>query len=192
MFVTTLPYRIRLDPQWSFDVLVKHVREKCLSILEHSHYPLQHILADCHVNQSNVSFLEIVFDFITISPNSNQLSLDGASLEQVSLQQSSKVAKFDLMVIFIYNPTLDNGRLSCHFICSNDVFEDSTVGRIARRFQCLFEQLFFTDIAVSGISTCHTPICKFNLILPEEVKEMKDIVFCRQSNVVDEGMSIHL
>ena len=66
MFVATLPYRIQLDSQWSFDQLVKHVREKCLSILEHSHYSLQHILADFQLNQSNVSFLETVFDFITV------------------------------------------------------------------------------------------------------------------------------
>ncbi|CAF1587013.1 unnamed protein product, partial [Rotaria sordida] len=44
MFVTTLPYRIQFDPHWSFDDLVKYVQEKCLSILEHSHYPLQMIV----------------------------------------------------------------------------------------------------------------------------------------------------
>jgi hypothetical protein len=192
MFVTTLPYRIRLDPQWSFDVLVKHVREKCLSILEHSHYPLQHILADFHVNQSNVSFLEIVFDFIILSPNSNELSFDGASLEHVSPQKLSQVAQFDLKVLFLYNPTLDNGKLSCQFVCSREVFEHSTVAKIARRFQYLFEQLFLTDIAVGGINTWHTPISKLNLILLEEVKEMKDIVFCRQSNMQNDGMSIYL
>ncbi|CAF1547627.1 unnamed protein product, partial [Adineta steineri] len=67
MFVSTLPYRLEIDPSWSFDEVVKHVQEKCLSILEHSHYPLQHILADFHVTQSNVSFLETMFDFITVS-----------------------------------------------------------------------------------------------------------------------------
>ncbi|CAF4261173.1 unnamed protein product, partial [Adineta steineri] len=36
MFVSTLPYRVELDLHWSFDELVQHVREKCLSILEHS------------------------------------------------------------------------------------------------------------------------------------------------------------
>ncbi|CAF4306541.1 unnamed protein product, partial [Adineta steineri] len=44
MFVSTLPYRVQLNRHCSFDELVKCVREKCLSILEHSHYPLQHIL----------------------------------------------------------------------------------------------------------------------------------------------------
>jgi len=192
MFVSTLPYCIRLDPQWSFDELVKRVREKCLSILEHSHYPLQHILADSHVNQSNIPFLEIVFDFIILSPNSNGLCFDGASLEHVSPQKLSQVAKFDLMVLFLYNPTLDNGKLSCQFVCSHEVFEHSTVAKIARRFQYLFEQLFFTNIAVGEINTWHTPISKLNLILLEEIKEMKDIVFCRQSNMPNEGMSIYL
>ncbi|CAF1545801.1 unnamed protein product, partial [Adineta steineri] len=67
MFVSTLPYRAELDPHWSFDKAVKYVQEKCLSILEHSHYPLQYILADLHVTKSNISFLETMFDFITIS-----------------------------------------------------------------------------------------------------------------------------
>ncbi|CAF4410579.1 unnamed protein product, partial [Adineta steineri] len=60
MFVSTLPYRLQLDRHCSFDDLVKYVQEKCLSILEHSHYPLQHILANLHINQSNISFLETI------------------------------------------------------------------------------------------------------------------------------------
>jgi iturin family lipopeptide synthetase B len=94
MFVSTLPYRLQFDSHWSFDELVKHVQEKCLSILEHSHYPLQQILADFHLNQSNVPFLETVFDFITVSPSTNQILFKEATVEQVSLQQSFEVAKF--------------------------------------------------------------------------------------------------
>ena len=145
MFVSTLPYRIQLDSHWSFDELVKHVREKCLSILEHSHYPLQHILADSHINQTNVPFLETIFDFITVSSNHNQIFFDDATLEQIPLQQSSQVAKFDLSVTFIYNPTSDDDKLSCSFVCSRDLFEETTVAQIARRFQYLFEQLFRTN-----------------------------------------------
>ncbi|CAF4083768.1 unnamed protein product, partial [Rotaria sordida] len=108
MFVATLPYRIQLDSYWSFDELVKHVQDKCLSILEHSHYPLQYILADSHLNQSNIPFLETVFDFVTISSNMNHLSLNDATLEQVSLEQSFEMAPFDFMLTFIYNPTLND------------------------------------------------------------------------------------
>ncbi|CAF3541267.1 unnamed protein product, partial [Adineta steineri] len=92
MFVSTLPYRMQLDSYWSFDELVKHVREKCLTILEHSHYPLQHILADHHLNQSNASFLETMFDFVTTSDSADQFCLSSAHLEQEPLEQSYDVA----------------------------------------------------------------------------------------------------
>ena len=95
MFVATLPYRVQLDSSWSFDELVKHVQENCLSILEHSHYPLQHILTDSCISSSNVPFLETIFDFINVSSNINQLLFDEAIVEQASFQQSSEVAKFD-------------------------------------------------------------------------------------------------
>ncbi|CAF4319625.1 unnamed protein product, partial [Adineta steineri] len=90
MFVSTLPFRIQLDPHWSFDELVQHVREKCLSILEHSHYPLQHILGDNRLHQSSISFLETVFDFITVSKDMGHLCLGGANLERISLEQSAE------------------------------------------------------------------------------------------------------
>ncbi|CAF4178821.1 unnamed protein product, partial [Adineta steineri] len=56
MFVSTLPYCVQLNSHWSFDEVVKYVQEKCLSILEHSHYPLQHILTDFRLNQMDVPF----------------------------------------------------------------------------------------------------------------------------------------
>ena len=94
MFVSTLPYRMQLNSHWSFDELVQSVREKCLSILPHAHYPLQSILADFHLNQSNVSFLETMFDVITIFSEREQLSLDTSNLECVKIERSYEVAKF--------------------------------------------------------------------------------------------------
>ncbi|UJR24335.1 hypothetical protein I4U23_027302 [Adineta vaga] len=82
MFVSTLPYRIHLHPYSSLDESVKYIQEKCLSILEHSHYPLQRILTDSHLNQSNTPFLETMLDFVTVSLDINQLSFDGAPLKE--------------------------------------------------------------------------------------------------------------
>ncbi|CAF1169630.1 unnamed protein product [Adineta steineri] len=81
MFVSTLPYRMQLNSHWSFDEVSHYVQEKCLSILEHSHYPLQHILDDNRLNQSSVSFLETKFDFISVSKDVNHLCLNGTNLE---------------------------------------------------------------------------------------------------------------
>ncbi|CAF3869628.1 unnamed protein product [Adineta steineri] len=187
MFVSTLPYRVQLDPQWSFADLVKYVREKCLSILEHSHYPLQHILANLHINQSNISFLEAVYDFITISSRSNELSLDRASLKQASFEQSFEVAKFDFMLMFVYNPMLENNRLSFRLTCSHDLFDGITVRNIGRRLEYCFQQLFSSNETIDRVDTCFTSISKFDLILLQETQEMEDAVLCRQSYIINEA-----
>ncbi|CAF3939902.1 unnamed protein product, partial [Adineta steineri] len=187
MFVSTLPYRIQLDPHWSFDDLVEYVREKCLSILEHSHYPLQHILASLHIKQSSISFLETMYDFITISSHSDELSLNGASLKQVSFEQSFEVAKFDFMLMFVYNPILENNRLSFRLTCSHDLFDEITVTNIARRLEYCFQQLFSSNKNMNVIDTCFTSVSKFDLILPEETQEKEDIMFCRQSDIMNEA-----
>ncbi|CAF3876789.1 unnamed protein product, partial [Adineta steineri] len=186
MFVSTLPYRVELGRYWSFDEVVKYVQEKCLSILEHSHYPLQHILSDLHVSQSNVSFLEIMFDFITISEDNNDFCLNGVKLEQVSLIESYEMAKFDFSLNFIYNSSLDDNHLSCSFVCSSDLFDETTVTVISQRFQHVLEQLFSWKASTNCVDLCYTSISKVDLILPVEVNELKNISFCRQSSVSNE------
>jgi NRPS condensation-like uncharacterized protein len=187
MFVSTLPYRIQLDSCWSFDELVKHVKEKCLTILEHSHYPLQHILSDFHLNQSNLSFLETLFDFIIVSSDIEHLSFDGTSLEQVSLQQSYEVAKFDFSLTFVYNPTLTDNELCCSFVCSRDLFDETSVVHLARRFQYICEQIFLKSAAIPMTESIIL-INKLSLILPEEAEEIQAVEFRRLQNIGNEGM----
>ncbi|CAF4539566.1 unnamed protein product, partial [Rotaria sp. Silwood2] len=88
MFVATLPYRIQLDPHATFEELVEQVRDLCLSILEHSHYPLQHIIGNHH----SPAFLEIMFDFITVESDVERVDLGDGLLEPVSLQNPMNVA----------------------------------------------------------------------------------------------------
>ncbi|CAF1247958.1 unnamed protein product [Adineta steineri] len=187
MFVSTLPYRAELDPHWSFNEVVKHVREKCLSILEHSHYPLQHILGDNQLTQSNVSFLEIMFDFITVSKDMEYLCLNDTNLKQISLEQSLEMSKFDFSVTFEYNSLSDNKRLSCSFVCSRDLFEKSTISQIAQRFEYMFEQLFQTQMNTTAIIDPSLSIDKLSLILSEEAEEMELVVFHRLENIVNEA-----
>jgi hypothetical protein len=187
MIVATLPYRIQLDSQCSFDELVKHVRERCLSILEHSHYPLQHILTDSHLTQSSASFLEMVFEFISVSSHSDQISFDGVTLEQISLEQSFEVAKFDFMSLFVYDPTLDEGTLSYRLVCSRDLFDEATVVTITRRFQYFVFQIFSSNFITAQIGQSFPSINKPSLILPEEAKEIQ-VVFYRLPSIHNQGM----
>ncbi|CAF3939141.1 unnamed protein product [Adineta steineri] len=190
MFVSTLPYRVELDPYWSFDEVVKYVQEKCLSILEHSHYPLQNILGDLHLTQSNVSFLETIFDFISISKDVNGLCLNGVNLEQVWLKESYDMAKFDFSLTFVYNPSSNDNQLSCSFVCSRDLFDERTVLTLSQRFKHLCEQVFSSKLIEKPDDTCSITIAQLNLILLDELKEMRDFVFCRQKNITNEDAVI--
>ncbi|CAF1230184.1 unnamed protein product [Adineta steineri] len=190
MFVSTLPYRVQLDRHCSFDELVKYVQEKCLSILEHSHYPLQHILANSHIDQSNVPFFQTVFDFITVSSVNDLFTFADVNLQPVSLEQLSEVAKFDFKLTFIYNLISLDNILSCRFICSCDLFENTTVTKMMQRFEYLFEQLFSMNFNLNQTDLVVSPIAKLTLILPDEVNEVQDVTFYRQSNITSEGMSL--
>ncbi|CAF4210521.1 unnamed protein product, partial [Adineta steineri] len=136
---------------------------------------------------SHISFLEAVYDFISISSQSDELSLDGAYLRPVSFDKSLEVAKFDFMLKFIYNPMLENNRLSFLLTCSHDLFDEITVTNISRRLEYCFQQLFTSYKYVYRIDTGVTSISKFDLILPKETQEMENIIFCRQSHIINEG-----
>ncbi|CAF4419640.1 unnamed protein product, partial [Adineta steineri] len=55
-----------------------------------------------------------------------------------------------------------------------------------QRFQYLFEQLFSMDFNVNQIDLVVAPIAKLTLILPDEMNEMQNVAFYRQSNVTNE------
>jgi non-ribosomal peptide synthetase component F len=193
MFVATLPYRMELNPRWSFDELVSHVRDKSLSILEHSHYSLQHILADVQLNQSNVPFLETMFDFITITSAVNCFILNDMNLEQISTRKLYQITKFDFSLAFVYNGTLDDDRISCRLVCSCDLFDETTVTTIVQRLQYLCAELFFMNPSTNQLDRCQILISQLNLISPEEAKEAKEMVFHRQTSLVNEGRCyVHL
>jgi non-ribosomal peptide synthetase component F len=187
MFLAILPYRIELDSHWSFDELVKHVQKKCLSIREHSHYPLQHILANSQRNQSNISFLQTAYDLITFSSSVNNYSINDTRLKRVSSQPIYINSKYDFMLIFYYNTTLSSGKLFGHFLCSRDLFDEKTVLTISQRFEHVFKQLF----PLNGADVYQKPISKYDIILSREIQEMQDVIFCRQLNILNEGKSIY-
>ena len=187
MFVSTLPNRIQMDSDWSFDQLVTHVRQMCISILEHSHYPLQRIFADFHLNQSNASFLETIFDVVTIAGKTQRFSMDGVQFHGFSIRNSHQMGKFDFKVTFCVNLTADADRLTCKIEGSRDLFETTTISQIAQRFQHLFDQVFGLLPRVSSTGGLDASIEKLSIILPSEENEMGDGIFSRQKDVVNEG-----
>lgn len=191
MFVATLPVRVQLDSRWAFAELVRSVQEKCLSNFAHSHYPLQQILADHRLNYSNAPFLSVLFELNTVSSDVHQLKLDGATLEQVYVEELHEATLFDLNVIFVYNPKVETKKLLFHVYGSRDVFEQSTVSKIAQRLQGIFSQLFETKSKFTKMDQL-IPIGELSVTLPEEADEMQGAIFRRSSNFINEGMLVVL
>jgi hypothetical protein len=129
-----------------------------------------------------------MFDFITVSSDVDSFSLNGASLNQISIEQLYQVAKFDSMLTFIYNPTSDDHQLSCSLVCSRDIFDTTTVAILSQRFEYFFNQVFGISSDVSLIDDCMISIKKLSVILPEEAAEMQTKIFRRLENTVNEGM----
>ncbi len=190
MFVGILPYRIQLDSQWSFDQLVKHVREKCLSILEHSHYSLQHILADFELNYTNILFQEIAFDFIPMSSYVDSFSLNHSSLKQLTIRESCQFTLFDFSMTFLYNSTSDDNQLSCSLTCSHDIFDITTVALISKRFEYFFDQIFQTCPKINLMDNWVISMKKLSVILSEEAAEIEATLFHNSDNIIEEGMCL--
>jgi hypothetical protein len=127
-----------------------------------------------------------MFDFITVSSKFGSFSLDGGSLDQIPIEQSYQVAKFDFSMAFAYNRTSDDNQLSCSLTCSRDIFDKTSVALIRQRFEYLFDQIFGSDMTV--MNDCMISINKFSVILPDEAEEMEGIVFRRLESTSDEGM----
>jgi hypothetical protein len=192
MFVATLPFRIKLDPCWSFDELVKHVQEQCLSIREHTHYPLQHMLADFHVSKSKVGFLETYFEFAVAQSTGNEFTLCGTSFENKADELLSNDSMYDFELIFKCDPTSDTGKLSCSISGAYDTFDQITIDIMTRRFEHLYLQLFTANLNGTATNKYLVPLQVLSLILPEEIEEMQEIVFSRLSNISNKGKFISL
>nr|ACD54728.1 non-ribosomal peptide synthetase, NRPS-like protein [Adineta vaga] len=165
MFVATLPYRIQFDPRASFNHLMKQVFNQSLSILQHSHYPLQQILANSSKQEPTTNFLKIMFDLIILSQNLSLLTLDGAQLEQMPFQQLDIIAKFDMTCRLIYDPSAVYSIISCSIICSEDIYDQITVQILMNRYVSLFQQLF----DLTSVDITSQPVFNLSIILPDEL-----------------------
>ncbi|CAF4175047.1 unnamed protein product, partial [Adineta steineri] len=98
-----------------------------------------------------------------------------------------EMSKFDFSLTFIYNASSDDNQMSCHFVCSHDLFEKSTISQIGQRFEYMFEQLFQTQSSNIPAINASSSIDKLGLILPEEAEEMDLVMFHRLDNIVNEA-----
>jgi syringomycin synthetase protein SyrE len=145
MFVNAIPLRCQLDHDWSFHQLVQNVPVMVMDSLKYSYFPLQRILAQ-HSNVSKPAFLDISFAF---NSSENQNTDHEAVIGDTRLRSmpiSIKISEHEIMSKFDFSLTIQHNQttnqLSCTIDVSLDLFNRTTVDKIAQRFHSILEQLF--------------------------------------------------
>ncbi|CAF4314468.1 unnamed protein product [Adineta steineri] len=100
MLVATLVHRIKIDASYSFNHLLKQVQNELFSVIGHTHYPLQQLFEDVDYKHSPAAFLNILFDFITYSSDTDLLSVNHTQFQPAPLKQTQNVIKFDMKLLF--------------------------------------------------------------------------------------------
>jgi non-ribosomal peptide synthetase component F len=173
MFVNAIPIRCQLDSYWSFHQLLERVQDMMMSSLKYSYFPLQRILAQ-HSNVSKAAFLDTSFVFCCVESEhlETEVRIGDSRLKSmpisIKINESEIMSKFDFTFTIQYNQSTN--QLSCIIDASLDLFDASTVDKIAQRFHSMLEQLFErTDVQMNR------PINELSLIVSDERVLMQSI-----------------
>ncbi|CAF1651854.1 unnamed protein product, partial [Adineta ricciae] len=128
-----------------------------------------------------------MFDFLTNFFDKNQIQLDSAGLEIVSLKQFTEVAKFDFGLSFFLNSSQNRTLVGFQLDCSRDCFNENTAEIIARRMKRFCDQSFASDKNGNELNASTMPLARFDIMLSEEANEIRHIEFTRESRIKDEG-----
>ncbi|MFE7559171.1 amino acid adenylation domain-containing protein [Kitasatospora sp. NPDC057500] len=133
-FVNTLPIRTRLHGEPSFTEVLERVRAACLGAYEHQEVPFELVVGELDTARdlSRPPVYQVSFAYGREAVP--DLALAGAKLEQVLVRSGG--ARFDLELQAFDR----DGGLSGWFEYDRDLFDESTVARLAAHFRRLAEQ----------------------------------------------------
>lgn len=158
-FVNTLVMRGDLSGDPSFRELLQRTRAAALEAFGHQRLPFDLLLAKlkCERARSYTPLFQIMF--ILQNAPKQIVRLPGLVIEEVELD--SGLAKFDLTLEFVEQ----DGGLHCQFEYSSDLFDRSTIQRMA---------VHFRNLISSAVEQPASPISKLNLL---SASEQKQIIF---------------
>jgi len=127
-FVNTLVLRTRIDGDAAFDSLLAQVRATTLDAYAHQDLPFEQLVE--HIKPERQTSHAPLFQVMLILQNApmDALSLPGLTLRRIDAD--STTAKFDLTL----NLTETEGRLVAGFEYNTDLFDRSTIARMAGHF----------------------------------------------------------
>ncbi len=134
-FTNIIVLRTRLDGNPTFRELLRRVREDTIDAYANQDFPVEKLIdkLDLERDLSRNPLFQVLFALHNVS--SEPLSLHGLELEPLSLEGSH--VRFDLEIDF----SIDDGHLECGLTYNTDLFEASTIERMASHFETLLSSV---------------------------------------------------
>ena len=135
-FVNTLVLRAQLTGQPTFREVLKQVRETCLQAYTFQDVPFEKLVEALQPTRdpSRHPFFQVMFQLTHAGRNE---SLHLLHLEVESMRAGTQTAKFDLSLGLTLTPDCLKGL----FVFNTDLFDSSTIQRLATHYQILLEHL---------------------------------------------------
>ncbi|MDF5726150.1 MAG: amino acid adenylation domain-containing protein [Rhizonema sp. PD37] len=134
-FVNTLVLRTQIQPEQSFIEFLQQTCQTCLDGYAHQDIPFEFLVEKLQPERSMSHNPLFQVMFVLENNESPDLSLPGLQVEWLDL--TYPVAKFDLTLMVIES---DN-QLSCSWEYATDLFEKSTIQRMAEQFEVLLNSI---------------------------------------------------
>ncbi|CAF1331148.1 unnamed protein product [Adineta steineri] len=146
MFVNLSPYRLKIDPNLSFQDIVLQIQQQCLEVLQHAYLPYQEILQlHGQITGNRLPFIETFFQLETSTTSSNDIILGNGTVIRPLLNNEDVIQKhytsiYDLALLINYD--FEARSMECSFSGANDLYTPQTVKKLSERYQILLSQLF--------------------------------------------------
>ncbi|MBW4592864.1 MAG: amino acid adenylation domain-containing protein [Brasilonema angustatum HA4187-MV1] len=132
-FVNTLVLRTQIKPEQSFIEFLQQTRSSCLDAYAHQDIPFEFLVEKLQPARS-MSHNPLFQVMLALENNeSPDLSLPGLEIEWLGVKGA--IAKFDLTLMVM---EYDN-QLNCSWDYATDLFEKSTIQRMAEQFEVLLQ-----------------------------------------------------
>jgi len=157
-FVNTLILRADLNPDSSFRQVLQQARANTLEALAHQDMPFEKLVEVLEPDRSlNRNPLFQVMFVLQNYPR-QKMELPGLVMQEIEFE--SGIAKFDLTL-----EVIDVGNLHCTFEYDSDLYEESTIRRMAGHFAKLVETV---------VAAPDERLSKFSILTAAEVQQLVD------------------
>ncbi|MFC4143481.1 amino acid adenylation domain-containing protein [Pedobacter mendelii] len=132
LFINTVPTRIHADPDVTFDILLKQVNEQLTESHNHDYFPFGEIVSLSPLKQHLIDHLLVLIEF----PELESDAVTTGSELNITLEDNFEQTNYDLCVDITAGK-----KLAVEFTYNANAFEDAFIGRAAKMFTNLLDQV---------------------------------------------------